>query len=1371
MDGQNLPPPPTGTSPMKKLPAKPISPPPMKKLAPTGGSNGLPPPPTNMGGQLPPPPTNLGGQLPPPPNNIGQLPPPPTNIGQLPPPPNNIGGQLPPPPPLTTTNASTGGPPPLAPIRQISLPPQHQQPQPVAKTMAKLPPTPNMKPPPGVNSSSGSLPNTPITKPPPVNSSGGSIPNSSLPQPPINSNSNNNNSNINNNSTTPTGPPLGPKHSPMNTSGSSLTSTQQPPVPLSAPPPLSTPPPLSAPPPPLSVPPTTQPPVPIIRQSVYSVTPLQTPPPPLSIPPTPLPTSSQQSQTPLSPTASAKQTHNRTPSQDSNSTTSNQSNNSFRNSTDAVSLASLDQPEIYPQTRIAEENFNYLKDIHTKINKRSQSSQVCSREGSSLAETFKNYGTMLISQSDNVMGQCMFKVGDFQKEYEEIRDHLDIQSMSGLKGTIDQFINRDIKVVRASRKNFDKIKSMYESIDGKVNTNANKGKGINLVKQAELQQERDFLRGRLNQVGQESLSTIKLANESNSVEIMEQMVEYMENMQQAVKALSAQMNQLQVPITTYKKEAVRRRAELDKSIEAQKNLNSQKSGQKDKLFMDELDREVPGEDLKKTRLRRFLSAERQYLTGLNTLVTIYLAGLRTDDRLFSKIFKEDEVAIFSNIEPLYSCQSKFVEELESCYKGWGEPNTPTLGGVFFKNSQKMMQLYSVYITNFSKALLTISRCKQSKNFQAFLKTCEEKSDGADLDSLIPLPLTRVANYLLLLNDMKDQFTQQIQNGSATPSDQTELKHATGALEKVQAISECVKQSQNLIHLSKLQQSLTGFDSSLLEEGRFLVKEGTLSMGGLVQPGQTQQQQYQYYFILLTDILLYCKKQTALFPIDFGDATRGMLSGVGSQQTPSSSSSGNKYKFIGKFDLKNMDIKNITDMDQSNINSFQILCSGGVTCTLYCDTKQQKEEWFTTITKTISKCNQNKLFGIPLEAIMQRPFEQGRPIPSFLQRVCDYLYDNAPPEEGIFRLSANQKTLDMAREEIETGVDLDYNEMDIHAVAGILKLWVRNLPEPLLTYKYFDTFVDIADLETKDERIAMIKTVVEKLPFENKFSTFYLMKLLSKVSENSAVNKMTPNNISIVFATLLLRKKDASPLDCTSFNSIFGVIECFMTGFSTIFSDIEKQYYEACSDQNKDKRKSVIPNKPLPIRPPIGAPSPLGGSSGSINNSSGGGSNESSPSSSVKNSGGSSFLSSSDNTYYSGNSSVEWTKQTFNEESDSDDEEGFSIGSKQASITIQLGEIVKQGYLTKKGAMRRNWTKRWFVLKQGYLFYFKTSKDKKPKGIIQLINVVVSRSYYKPNCMAVRSLTDKEDREFLICANSQADLEDWIKHISNCITQQ
>eukprot|EP01132_Coremiostelium_polycephalum_P000416 gene416-526_t len=1202
---------------------------------------------------------------------------------KLPPPPPNTLPPLPthksfPPPPA---NGGNGGF-----INNLPPPPPTNLP-PVIPSYSNgpnnLPPPPsNLPPPPTPNTPAPTFSSTPNNLPPP--------PSNQHPpqQQPVS------------NRLSMMPPPLATLHT-LYTPPAPLTVPSQPQSnnnnPPSAPPPLFTPPPLTTPPPPLTTPPS------------------------MPRPMSPPPTSSNQTPSPSS------TSHIRSHSQDTTPS------NNFRNSTDLLSPF-MDQPEIYPQTRISEENFNYLKDIFSKLSKRSHASTSCSREGNSLAEGFKNYGTMLISQSDNMLGQCMFKIGDFQRDYETFRDQIDIQALSGVRSTIDQFINRDMKVVRASRKNFDKIKSMYESVDSKVQSNATKGKGINLVKQAELQQERDFLKGRVYQVGQESLTTIKLVNESNSVEIMEQVVEYMETVQALVKGLNEQLECLQPTIQIYKKESQRRKAELEKTIESQKPMVQSPTKDKVGMFSSELEREVQGEDPKKARLRRFIAAERNYVSSLNTLVSVYLSGLRTDDRLFSKVFKEDEVAMFSNIEPLYSNQTKFLEELENCLKGWGETNTPSLGAVFFRFSPKVLQLYSVYVNNFSKALVTIGRCKQSKNFQAFLKTCEEKSDGADLDSLIPQPLMRVTNYLIFLQELKEALSVP----TSTSADQAELKHVLGALEKIQSVSELVEQSQNLIQLSKIQQSLTGYDSTLVEEGRFLIKEGTMSMTFNNNPsGQIS----SFYFILLSDLLIYCKKQNALFPISFSeltDAAGGKMGGF---------SSGSKYKYIGKFDLKNMDIKQTTDTDETK-NSFQILCSGGVNCTLSCETKSQKEEWIALITKNISKCNQNKLFGIPLEQLMQRPTELGRPIPFFLQRIVDYLYEHGCNEEGIFRLSANQKTLDLAREEIETGVELDYSEMDIHAVAGILKLWVRNLPEPLLTWKQFETFVDVAEIEGKQQKYVAIKSILEKIPHENRFCCYYLMKLLTKVSENSSVNKMTPNNISIVFATLLLKKKDSSPLDCTSFNTIFGVIECFMTGFTVIFPEIEKQYLGALEEQsNAIKRKSVIPAKPLPVRPELSSPNQ----------------SRASPNPSLNSS-------ASNTPTTTSNDSIEWTKQTF-DESDSEDE-GFSIGgSKQVSITIQLGEIVKQGYLTKKGAMRRNWTKRWFVLKQSYLFYFKTSKDKKPKGIIQLVNVSVTRSYYKPNCMAIRSLVDKDEREFLICASSQSELEDWINNITKCLSKE
>eukprot|EP01133_Synstelium_polycarpum_P007297 gene7297-8485_t len=1145
---------------------------------------------------------------------------------------------------ISTQSPPSSLPPPLLPPLPAAPPNQAAMSKPPSKMPPQLPAKGS-----GQSTSSGAM-----NLPPPLQKPifGGSVSNFPPPPPP---------------SSTVTLPPLPP-----------LTSLPPPPPPIyTPPPPLPVnlpPPPIMSPPPMLSTPPPTTTPVASLSSN----------PPPLANKPPPL-LAPNQLPPPIQP-----------PSLPTHSSTESFPNP--RHSTGDTLSPLIDSPEILSQSRMAEENFNYLKDIFTKITKRSQSSAACIREGNSLAESMKNYGTMLIAQQDNVLGQCMFKIGDFQREYESFRDKVDSQCLSGLRGTVDQYVNRDIKVVRASKKNYDKMRTMYETVDSKVVSNAAKGKGINLVRQAELQQERDFLRTRVTTVGQESIGTMKLSNESNSVELLEQVVEYIESVQGVVRALSEQMDSIAPTLVQYKKEAQRRRAEFDKAVEAAKPLASPAGKEKSGGFSNDIDREAPGEDPRKTRLRRFVTSERSYVQSLGNMVNIYLAGLRTDDRLFSKVFKEDEVAIFSNVEPLCANQNKFLDELDAAAKSYGEPGAPTFGAVFSRASAKMKQLYSVYVNNFSTALLTINRCKHSKNFQAFLKTCEERADGADLDSLISLPLTRITSYIILLTDLKEETT-----------DPTEQDNLIAALDKFQALGQLVGQSHNLIQLMKIQQSLIGYDSPLVEEGRFLVKEGQIQMALNSTAPPTS-----YHFILLSDLLVYCKKQNALFPVILSE-----LGTVGSAT---------KYKYVGRFALKSMDIKAGKD-DLSAIVSV----GTGVNATLVFETRAAREDWITVVTKTIAKANQNKIIGISLESMYQRPTELGRAIPSFLQRIVDYLLENGINEEGIFRLSANQKTLDASRNEIETGIELDYSDVDIHVVACLLKLWVRNLPEPLLTWNKFETFVEIAEIENKTTKYAAIKTNMMQLPQENRFCTFYLMKLLTRVADNAAINKMTPNNISIVFATLLLRKKDASPLDCTSFNTIFPVVEAFITGFPVIFNDIEKQFNE---HGEQSKRRSMI-TKPLPVSPQL--------------------SPDHSPS-----------LTRASSTFNNNNNNNSSHVLSDDAESDSEDE-GFSVSaSKQASITIQIGEIVKQGYLTKKGAMRRNWTKRWFVLKQGYLFYFKTSRDKKPKGIIQLLNVIVSKSYYKPHCMAVKSTnSDKEDREFLICASNQQDVDDWIACITKC----
>uniref|UniRef100_A0A671NB73 SH3-domain binding protein 1 n=1 Tax=Sinocyclocheilus anshuiensis TaxID=1608454 RepID=A0A671NB73_9TELE len=120
--------------------------------------------------------------------------------------------------------------------------------------------------------------------------------------------------------------------------------------------------------------------------------------------------------------------------------------------------------------------------------------------------------------------------------------------------------------------------------------------------------------------------------------------------------------------------------------------------------------------------------------------------------------------------------------------------------------------------------------------------------------------------------------------------------------------------------------------------------------------------------------------------------------------------------------------------------------------------------------------------------------------------------------------------------------VDQNEFsyDPHAVAGALKCYLRELPEPLMTFElYSDWFKAAAEKET-DEKLKQLRTVLQKLPTENYNNLRYLVQFLSHLSEQQAVNKMTPSNIAIVLGPNLLWPRcegETSLLDMASASSV------------------------------------------------------------------------------------------------------------------------------------------------------------------------------------------------------------------------------------------
>lgn len=93
--------------------------------------------------------------------------------------------------------------------------------------------------------------------------------------------------------------------------------------------------------------------------------------------------------------------------------------------------------------------------------------------------------------------------------------------------------------------------------------------------------------------------------------------------------------------------------------------------------------------------------------------------------------------------------------------------------------------------------------------------------------------------------------------------------------------------------------------------------------------------------------------------------------------------------------------------------------------------------------------------------------------------------------------------------------------DVHVIAGVLKSYLRDLPDPLLTYRLYNNFVEAAQQTTEEKRKKAILNAVNQLPTGHYYNLRYLTKFLSILAQKSQHNKMSSQNIAIVMSPNLL----------------------------------------------------------------------------------------------------------------------------------------------------------------------------------------------------------------------------------------------------------
>ncbi|GFR80594.1 rho GTPase-activating protein 17 [Elysia marginata] len=111
--------------------------------------------------------------------------------------------------------------------------------------------------------------------------------------------------------------------------------------------------------------------------------------------------------------------------------------------------------------------------------------------------------------------------------------------------------------------------------------------------------------------------------------------------------------------------------------------------------------------------------------------------------------------------------------------------------------------------------------------------------------------------------------------------------------------------------------------------------------------------------------------------------------------------------------------------------------------------------------------------------------------------------------------------------------------------GALKQYLRELPEPLLTFALYDEFMQAASLP-QDQRLQTLWTVINKLPKANYNNFRYLIKFLSKLAERSDVNKMKPSNIAIVIGPNLMWTEKSNAPNMLTTGTVSAILEAIVT---------------------------------------------------------------------------------------------------------------------------------------------------------------------------------------------------------------------------------
>ncbi|XP_036428380.1 rho GTPase-activating protein 12b isoform X9 [Colossoma macropomum] len=165
---------------------------------------------------------------------------------------------------------------------------------------------------------------------------------------------------------------------------------------------------------------------------------------------------------------------------------------------------------------------------------------------------------------------------------------------------------------------------------------------------------------------------------------------------------------------------------------------------------------------------------------------------------------------------------------------------------------------------------------------------------------------------------------------------------------------------------------------------------------------------------------------------------------------------------------------------------------------------------------------DQVFGCSLTSLCAR---ENTSVPNFVRMCIEHVEKTGLNIDGLYRVSGNLAVIQKLRFAVnhDEKVDLEDSKWeDIHVTTGALKMFFRELPEPLFTYASFNDFVNAIKNSDYKQRVQGIKDLIKQLPKPNQETMQVLFKHLKRVIDHGEANRMTTQSVAIVFGPTLLR---------------------------------------------------------------------------------------------------------------------------------------------------------------------------------------------------------------------------------------------------------